>query len=89
MDADITTTTAILERGDRAGAPLVIVPFEDQGPWPVHGDEIEAGLMELEAAVKAVNDANAALVDLMRRMLYRCDQGSPRDGDALAPVLRH
>ncbi len=89
MDADNTTTTTILERGDHAGAPLVMVPLADQGPWPVHRDEIEAGMRELEAAVKAVNDANAELVGLMRRMLNRCDQGSPRDGDTLASVLRY
>ena len=89
MNADTSRTTAILERAAAPGAPLVVVPLDAQGPWPVHQDEIEAGLAELEAAVKAVNDANAALLELMRRLLRKADQGTPNDVDALASILRH
>ncbi|HJW75151.1 MAG TPA: hypothetical protein VJ787_05720 [Thermoleophilia bacterium] len=89
MKAD-TTLVAPTTGGDtRLGAPMVVVPLDKEGPWPVHHDEIEAGLEELEAAVKAVNDANAALLELMRRLLKKADQATPKDADALASVLRH
>ena len=89
MNADTSSATATLEHAVSPGAPMVVVPLEDQGPWPVHQDEIEAGLVELEEAVKAVNDANAALLDLMRRLLRKADQGTPKDMDALASLLHH
>jgi hypothetical protein len=68
---------------------MVVVPLGAEGPWPVHQEEIEAGLAELEAAVKAVNEANAGLLELMRRLLSKADQGSVKDVDALASILRH
>jgi hypothetical protein len=88
VDTDTSGATAILAHRVQRDAP-VVVPLDDRGPWPVHQGEIEAGLEELEAAVKAVNEANAALLELMRRLLYKSDQGMPTDFDALASVLRH
>jgi hypothetical protein len=88
VDTVTSGATAIPEHTVRP-SPTVVVPLDDVGPWPVHKDEIEVGLVELEAAVKAVNEANAALLDLMRRLLYKTDQGMPTDFDALASVLRH
>jgi hypothetical protein len=73
----------------RMGAPMVVVPLDQEGPWPVHHDEIEAGLEELEAAVKAVNEANAALLELMRRLLRKADRATANDAEALTSVLRH
>lgn len=78
-----------MEGDTRPGAPMVVVPLDQEGPWPVHQDEIECGLAELEAAVKAVNEANATLLELMRRLLGKVDQGTPKDVDALASILRH
>ena len=89
MNADTSVATATLKHGVGPGAPTIVVPLDDTGPWPVHQDEIEAGLMELEAAVKAVNEANASLLELMRRLLRKADQGMPKDVDALASILRH
>jgi len=89
VNSDASRATATLEGAVSPAAPMVVVPLDDHGPWPVHQDEIEAGLVELEAAVKAVNDANAALLELMRRLLRKADQGTPKDIDALASILRH
>ncbi len=88
MNADTYRATASLWHAVRPCTPMAVVPLEDQGPWSVHQDEIEAGLAELETAVKAVNDANAALLELMRRLLSKADRGTPKEIDALASTLR-